>query len=186
MLLLMFSLFSSIIFGQINGGQSIPPIESPTFTHNGASHFAGADSCRSCHIAGNDMTLSTQQLCFDCHDKERAKATKNYQHPDIPNEKFPSLKCEGCHRLHQAYSKPLLVQSQTGLCFSCHPATRDHNSHPIIQFDNGIERQLVLGADGKIVTCASHCHDMHGTDYKYLCTKEPGRELCISCHKEFQ
>jgi predicted CXXCH cytochrome family protein len=27
---------------------------------------------------------------------------------------------------------------------------------------------------------------VHGTDFKFLCRLEPGRELCVSCHEDFK
>jgi|WetSurMetagenome_2_1015567.scaffolds.fasta_scaffold80464_2 predicted CXXCH cytochrome family protein len=183
---LMFSLLSSIIISQISAPLSFPESIGPTFSHTGATATSRADSCQVCHANGLDLALATNQICFDCHKAVETKAAKHYQHPEIPNEKYISLNCEGCHKLHKASASQLLTQNETELCYSCHPETREHKSHPVLKFDKGFGPEPIIGPDGKVIDCASHCHDTHGTDYKYLCSKEPGRELCISCHKEFQ
>jgi predicted CXXCH cytochrome family protein len=186
MWLLMFSLLSALFVSQNSIPQSIPDISNALYMHSGTSASVSGDSCITCHVTGIDLSLASDQLCFDCHKDTEIKSRKKYHHTDIPNDKYPALSCEGCHQLHEATGQPLLKQNELDFCYSCHPETREHKSHPVITFDKGFGPQTITGSDGKIINCASHCHDLHGADYKYLCPKEPGRELCISCHKEFQ
>ena len=186
MWLLMLSVLYSIISSQAAAPVFVPEPGITSFSHSGAVSNAKSDSCQVCHAIGSDLTTATNQLCFECHKTAQAKASRRYQHPEVTNEKYPALGCDGCHRLHNAAANPLLARNETELCYSCHPETKDHISHPVLSFDKGYGLETISGPDGKVIDCASHCHDMHGTDFKYLCSKEPGRELCISCHKEFQ
>jgi hypothetical protein len=80
------------------------------YEHGGTSTpmGAGADSCRTCHEQGStDFSTTTDQNCFGCHHDMRVKASKAYKHVEVTNQKYPSLSCDGCHRLHEANSEPL-------------------------------------------------------------------------------
>jgi predicted CXXCH cytochrome family protein len=155
------------------------------YSHSGTTSpmGAGADSCRTCHEAGSFVfNTTTDQNCYGCHHDMQVKTQKAYKHNEVINQQFPSLSCEGCHRLHEAGSEPLLAQDELALCQSCHPEQREGSSHPVVGTNGG---RLITGSDGRPLTCASHCHDVHGADYQYFSPKEPGRELCITCHKDF-
>jgi predicted CXXCH cytochrome family protein len=160
------------------------------FNHTGTSISAGAnvDSCAVCHKKGQpEMATQTGQICFNCHGQVALKELRNFRHVSVINDKYPALSCEGCHTLHRAKGKPVLAASEIDLCTSCHRETKEYNSHPVIEYTNKFGQRLpVIGNDGKIINCASHCHDVHGADYNNLCRLEPGRELCISCHKDFE
>jgi predicted CXXCH cytochrome family protein len=156
--------------------------------HNGtASPFgAGADSCRACHSEGSfDLSAESDQNCFACHHDTQAKTLKAFKHVEVKSDKYPTVSCEGCHQLHKAEGKPLLAQNESALCQSCHPENGAYKTHPVVDMESGGGR-LIVGSDGRPLTCTSHCHDVHGADYKYFCRLEPGRELCISCHKDFK
>jgi predicted CXXCH cytochrome family protein len=156
--------------------------------HNGTSSpiGAGADSCRTCHSGGSfDLSTETDLNCFGCHRDTQEKALKAYKHSEVINDKYPTISCEGCHKLHKANGNALLSQDESTLCRSCHPENGASNTHPVVDMESS-KGQLITGSDGRPLTCASHCHDVHGTDYQFMCRLEPGRELCISCHKDFE
>jgi predicted CXXCH cytochrome family protein len=143
-----------------------------------------SDSCTICHNDGGfDLSATTNQLCYHCHNDVESKSLKRFKHADVVNPQYPSVSCEGCHKLHKAGARPLLTQNEMELCQGCHPETKQYLSHPVV---TGLQGQTITGSDGRVITCASHCHDVHGTDNKYFCQLEPGRELCISCHKDFE
>jgi predicted CXXCH cytochrome family protein len=156
-------------------------------THVGST--GTQDSCYVCHnktIQGGLLT-ETKSLCFKCHQAKQAQSLKVYQHPDTGSIGYPKLSCEGCHRIHKANSNPLLTKADPLLCYDCHGDTKEKGSHPVVAFrDKYGNEKAVTDLNGNVLTCASHCHDVHGTDFKNLCSQEPGRELCIQCHKEFE
>lgn len=157
------------------------------FNHSGTSSpiGAGADSCRACHSGGSfDLAAESDLNCFRCHRDTQTKALKAYKHTEVIHDKYPTVSCEGCHKLHKAEGSALLSQDESALCRGCHPEDGASNTHPVVDMESG-KGQIITGGDGRPLTCASHCHDVHGTDYKYMCRLEPGRELCISCHKDF-
>ena len=186
MWLLVFSFIASIMTSQITAPAAISQSTGTVFNHSGADTNSRADSCIVCHGKGLNVALATNDLCFGCHGSVREKSAKRYHHPPVPNQKYPNLDCEGCHKLHKAPAQKLLAVSETDLCYSCHPETREYKSHPVLEFNKGFGIEPIKGPDGRVIDCASHCHDIHGTDFGHLCTKEPGRELCIYCHKDFQ
>lgn len=160
------------------------------YDHAGTSLLGGtpSDSCYLCHLKRvGEQNRESVLLCYGCHRSIEERSLKRYQHVDLVDEKYRLNSCEGCHRLHRAKAMPLLTEEELKLCYSCHWETKEYKSHPVVSFTNQLGREdAVVGDDGRVITCASHCHDVHGTDYKYLCRLEPGRELCISCHKEFR
>jgi predicted CXXCH cytochrome family protein len=155
------------------------------YDHSGTSSpmGAGADSCRACHEGGSYEFNTTADLnCYGCHHDTQAKAQKAFKHVEVTSQAYQALSCEGCHKLHRASGRPLLKTEELELCQSCHPDQGGEGTHPVMGLAGG---RLITGSDGKPLTCASHCHDVHGADFRYLSRKEPGRELCISCHKDF-
>jgi len=174
----------------ILGGSSSPQKGEATgmvLSHAGTSSpmGAGADSCRICHQGGSfDLAAESDLNCFGCHRDTQTKALKAYKHTEVIHDKYPTVSCEGCHNLHKAEGSALLSQDESALCRGCHPEDGASNTHPVVDMESG-KGQIITGGDGRPLTCASHCHDVHGTDYKYMCRLEPGRELCISCHKDF-
>jgi predicted CXXCH cytochrome family protein len=178
----------TILWQQVSGGLGGTP--DSVYAHAGAS-IAGADaqsdSCFICHGNGGlDISSQSSGLCYECHASIEIKSLKSHRHVDIIDDKYPLIGCEGCHRAHRAVSRPLLLKNELELCYSCHDETREYKSHPVVRSASQLGKEIIRGVDGRVITCASHCHDMHGTDYRYLCRLEPGRDLCISCHKDFK
>ncbi len=160
------------------------------FNHSGAKIVPGvqSDSCVLCHWqTGQPIAAQSSDLCFQCHSDVAGKAAKLHRHREVVSEKYPGLSCEGCHRLHSAGARPALASNELVLCSSCHQTSAQYKTHPVVGNNSSRgEMQFVKGADGRPLTCASHCHDVHGADFQFLCRLEPGRELCLSCHKEFE
>ena len=188
--------FAILLIGlaAIEGNDSLtgdsPINSSDSFDHVGTAALDSArpDSCLICHKGGENKLLhDDQRLCFGCHGEIQEKARKMYRHIKVNNSEYPSNDCEGCHRLHRAGARPQLSGQEIELCYSCHRETQQYKSHPVLTFtDEYGSADTIRGSDGKVITCASHCHEIHGADYKYLCRLEPGRELCVSCHEEFR
>jgi predicted CXXCH cytochrome family protein len=158
--------------------------------HPGASRqsIVLQDSCKVCHNdPSNILNVQGHLQCYGCHKSIEAKNARLFRHNEILNDKFPSIDCAGCHKLHNSGGSPLLANNELELCKSCHTETKDYASHPVVTYTDEYGRQSeIFGQDGKSITCASHCHDVHGTDYKYFCRQAPGRELCLTCHKDYQ
>ena len=182
---LIVALMAGSIFADDDRGQADSAI-----SHIDASSYEGmqSDSCYICHDNSNGHPdIKTDQLCFQCHSPIEKKSRKVFRHVMVANDRYPSNGCEVCHLLHRALAKPQLSMDALELCYSCHQETKEYKSHPVSTFiDRYGMGNIVRGTDGRVITCSSHCHDVHGTDYKYLCPLEPGRELCITCHKEFK
>jgi predicted CXXCH cytochrome family protein len=189
-------LFATILLAiGVSGDRA--PVESDTLSitnypgvHPGAYYHSDLanDSCFACH---NEKTLNLKQetvdLCYPCHDAIQAKSAKSFRHINVVSEKYPEFECEGCHRIHRATGNHFLESDELELCRRCHEETKHYKSHPVVSFINVDGRQAdVVGRDGRMVTCASHCHDVHGADHGFLCQLEPGRQLCVSCHTEFE
>jgi len=146
------------------------------------------DSCYICH-GERELALRQEsaELCFPCHNASLQKSEMNYQHIKIDDNNFPGLDCEGCHKLHRAPADHYLRQDEQEFCLSCHETAGQFKSHPVVMHRGHDDRMTaVIGSDGRVVNCASHCHDVHGAEYQFLCRLEPGRELCVSCHEEFR
>lgn len=85
--------------------------------------------------------------------------------------------CLSCHQNHQPKAEPLLKNNPIDLCIVCHDIVVSTRTHPMRVRDPNTGGEL---------TCTSSCHDVHGTDFKFLCKLEPGRQLCISCHQDLK
>jgi predicted CXXCH cytochrome family protein len=165
------------------------PMSDSIYNHIGTMALSNSrpDSCFICHGKANtEISSQSERLCLQCHGLIDEKEQKVYRHIEVTSQRYPSISCEGCHKVHKAGGSKLLVKNEFDLCSSCHNQTRDFKSHPVVSTTGEYAGQEIRGIDGRALTCGSHCHDVHGTDYKYFCRLEPGRELCISCHKDFK
>jgi predicted CXXCH cytochrome family protein len=126
--------------------------------------------CSRCHREGDrGKEHVDEDLCRDCHKLEKY-LSKRFRH---------SLEegCLSCHQNHSPKGKPLLKDDPIDLCIRCHDSVTQGRTHPMRVRDPNTGGEL---------TCTSSCHDVHGTDFKFLCRLEPGRELCISCHQDLR
>ncbi|MFQ6003158.1 MAG: cytochrome c3 family protein, partial [Candidatus Zixiibacteriota bacterium] len=110
-----------------------------------------------------------QYLCYRCHKLEKYR-NKRYKH---------NLEggCLSCHQNHRPKAEPLLKGDPIEVCIACHESVVKKRTHPLRVEDPNTGGEL---------TCTSSCHDVHGTDFKFLCKLEPGRQLCISCHQDLK
>jgi predicted CXXCH cytochrome family protein len=165
------------------------PLSDGSYDHIGTTALSNSrpDSCFICHLKANaEIGSQNERLCLQCHGSIDEQGQKAHKHIAVTSQRYPSISCEGCHKVHSAGASKLLVKNEFELCSSCHTQTRDFKSHPVVSLSGEYAGRDIRGSDGRELTCASHCHDVHGTDYKYFCRLEPGRELCISCHKDFK
>jgi predicted CXXCH cytochrome family protein len=126
--------------------------------------------CSLCHVGLYDREKSVDQnLCHRCHQQLEYR-TKRYKHS---MEKG----CLACHQNHRPRGQPLLRADPIDVCTGCHDLVVSNRTHPMRVIDPNTKGEL---------TCTSSCHDVHGTDFKFLCRLEPGRQLCISCHNDLK
>jgi predicted CXXCH cytochrome family protein len=101
-----------------------------------------------------------------CHDLDKYNK-KSYTHP-------LGIGCDACHSYHEPdKSGAFLKRDPIESCLKCHSQLKAARTHPMRVKDPNTGGEL---------TCTSSCHRIHGADYRNLCSMEPGRQLCISCH----
>ncbi len=75
----------------------------------------------------------------------------------------------------------------TGVCYSCHPQTKEVLSHPVdVLPKRGMiidSREYKVLGDGRL-TCMS-CHVPHASDNEYRMVRSDKKKLCLGCHKNF-
>jgi len=142
-------------------------------------------SCRGCH-AGIDPahledpeenpapdleTMAADSLtraCATCHAHPH---TLNLYERD-PHE-AAGLSCNACHRVHDNRHLGLLIDDETNLCFSCHPATKGDfampSHHPVLE---------------GVVACRE-CHIEVAQSAKQRVATGTGN-TCTVCHARFQ
>jgi DmsE family decaheme c-type cytochrome len=178
--------------GRVRPGEKRPPIlnfgvksdetvaEQNNMCHNchqgdkhinwqGSAHDNGEIACAYCHIihTANDPVLdkATQaDVCFKCHQKERAEFFKPSTHP----VRFGQLGCTDCHAIHGTSTPALLIRptlNQT--CYTCHAE----------------KRGPFLWEHAPVVEDCSLCHTPHGSINPDLLTKRPPL-LCQQCHSQ--
>lgn len=126
--------------------------------------------CSLCHGGADDREEDIDQnLCQRCHRLEEYR-TKRYKHSMDKG-------CLACHQNHGPGGEPLLRRDPIDVCIECHDFVVSNRTHPMRVRDPNTKGEL---------TCTSSCHDVHGTDFKFLCRLEPGRELCVSCHDDLK
>jgi predicted CXXCH cytochrome family protein len=133
--------------------------------------------CHNSHSSNNKFLIpvaSIAELCLKCHDKK--EKVKN------PHEPVAQGKCTLCHKNHNSSYRPLLVDNQRQLCFSCHEGTKAELDRSKYIHKPAVDRDCRV------------CHEPHGSDYFRLLVKEYPSEfytsfdiskydLCFSCHQ---
>jgi predicted CXXCH cytochrome family protein len=161
-----FFLLWSIAFAQTDPPDSLLKKDAQEIVN---PHTKDAE-CSICHLEAFKIKEEMNQtLCYNCHPMEEYK-NKKYKHS---MEKG----CLTCHQNHQPGGNHLLRTDPIGVCLECHGVLASKRTHPLEVKDPNT---------GGALTCTSSCHDVHGTDFRYLCQMEPGRTLCISCHEDFK
>ncbi len=132
--------------------------------------------CFACHRphsapARKLLTTAGEQLCYDCHSKERLLGA-------YPHAPAAAGDCLACHDPHQAKGNGLVKLAEKPLCFSCH--------------DKAIATGVSVHPPVAAGECDA-CHATHGGDQPKLLkarfAQEPGMAfsaeqfaLCFTCH----
>lgn len=112
------------------------------------------------------------ELCFGCHDKKpRFVETP---HSQVEGRGGRGA-CTNCHNPHGSLERFMLILDQVTTCKQCHPRPPMLFQHPV--------GDRMDPDKGRLLTCASTCHDPHGTGFRRLLRKEKDA-LCITCHKD--
>ena len=136
---------------------------------NTSAHESGNLACVSCHKlhAQHDPVLTTSsqpEVCYKCHQKQRADFNKPSVHP----VRFGLIACSECHRPHGSNTSALLTKptlNQT--CYTCHAEKRG----PFLWEHAPVTEDCTL------------CHTPHGSVYPALLKKNPPL-LCQQCHSQ--
>ena len=162
---ILFLVLCSFALGQIDS-QDASLDESSGEAGNPHNEF----ECPACHqgLYAKKENID-KDLCYKCHKMEKYRNKKFRHSLDIG--------CLSCHKNHQPKSEPLLKNDPIDVCLDCHENIGSERMHPLRVRDPNTGGEL---------TCTSSCHDVHGTDFKFLCRREPGRTLCISCHQDLK
>lgn len=169
-----------VVFGDIAGERpsSEPSIQNlaclachrtdPSRTHwQGGAHQAANLACSSCHQThaahDNVRDKRTQpDVCFGCHQEQRAQAHKFSHHP-ITEAK---VACSECHNPHGSAGPKLLIQNTVNeTCFVCHAEKRG----PFLWEHQPVSEDC------------SNCHTPHGSNITPLLKSRPPF-LCQECH----
>ncbi len=78
-------------------------------------------------------------------------------------------------RAHGATNDMYLRTTMPELCSSCHEGAH-RSSHPV-------GPEVIDPRTEQMVTCLS-CHQLHAAPFKQYLPLDPGRDLCILCHKK--
>ncbi|WP_084684991.1 DmsE family decaheme c-type cytochrome [Methylohalobius crimeensis] len=136
---------------------------------NGSVHESSRLVCASCHrIHSREdpvLDLATQpQVCFRCHQRQRADVHKMSVHPI----RFGKMVCSDCHDVHGGPG-PVLLRRPTlnETCYQCHPE----------------KRGPFLWEHAPVPEDCTHCHLPHGSNHPALLKKRPPL-LCQQCHSQ--
>ncbi|MFZ2268743.1 MAG: DmsE family decaheme c-type cytochrome [Azonexus sp.] len=137
-------------------------------THWNASQHDSADvSCVSCHTnhTHQDKVLkkATQpQVCYTCHQEQRAEGRKLSHHPVGEGK----VACSDCHNPHGSAGPKLLKKNTLNeTCFTCHAEKRG----PFLWEHQPVSED-----------CSS-CHTPHGSNISPL-LKSRAPFMCTECH----
>ena len=136
----------------------------------GSAHEVNEVACASCHTihTPHDRVLDkvTQpDVCFTCHQKERADFYKPSHHP----VRSAQLGCSDCHAVHGGGTSTLLIRPTLNeTCYTCHAEKRG----PFLWEHAPASEDCTL------------CHTPHGSIHPALLTKRPPL-LCQQCHSQF-
>jgi DmsE family decaheme c-type cytochrome len=139
-----------------------------------STHRLEAVACTDCHRVHveRDPVLvveSQPQVCFDCHQRQRAEFMRPSRHP-VQAAGFASragvMACTDCHNPHGSVGPSELVRNTLNeTCYDCHAELRG----PFL-WEHAPARE----------DC-SNCHAPHGSHHeKLLATRVPW--LCQQCH----
>ena len=134
-----------------------------------ATHDRNDVACTDCHQvhAVHDAVRSTRQqaeVCFDCHQQQRADHMKAFRHPIDGN----LMSCGSCHSPHgSSVAFDLRRNSLNETCYTCHAE----------------KRGPYLWEHGPVTEDCSTCHEPHGSNQPAL-LRVRAPLLCQQCHSQ--
>ncbi len=134
-----------------------------------ASHDRNDVACSDCHQVHvvHDAVRSTREqaeVCFDCHEQERADHMKASRHPIDGN----LMSCSSCHSPHgSAVEFDLRRNSLNETCYTCHAE----------------KRGPYLWEHAPVTEDCSNCHEPHGSSQPAL-LRVRAPLLCQQCHSQ--
>jgi len=135
----------------------------------GGAHERGEVACADCHVvhkAHDDVRSPTQQpqVCFNCHQQQRAEHAKPFAHPVGGN----AMNCTSCHSPHGSTTEfDLRRASLNDTCYSCHAE----------------KRGPFLWEHAPATEDCSTCHVSHGSSQPAL-LRQRAPLLCQQCHSQ--
>jgi DmsE family decaheme c-type cytochrome len=133
----------------------------------GSAHESSDVACTSCHSIHVERDpisdpLQQQDVCFTCHQSQRADVLKASGHP----LRFGNMSCSDCHNVHDGFSDHLLVEDNVNdTCYRCHAE----------------KRGPFLWEHAPVTEDCSLCHDPHGSNHPASLKRRPPL-LCQQCH----
>jgi DmsE family decaheme c-type cytochrome len=138
-------------------------------THwDGGQHQANGVACNDCHQVHNRgqdkvlVKLTQQEVCFNCHKKQRVETHRISTHPI----EVGKVACSDCHNPHGSIGPKLLKKASVNeTCFNCHAE----------------KRGPFLWSHASANDDCMNCHTPHGSTVAPL-LKVRAPWLCQQCH----
>ena len=134
----------------------------------GCRHEMSNVACTDCHVIHKNtgkysLVEKEPQLCYRCHQKQRAQAYMPSHHPI----KEGKMVCTDCHNPHSSTNRWMLRTEErvNDLCFKCHA---DKEGPFVFEHAPVVENCLI-------------CHEPHGTIANNL-LKQNEPFICLQCH----
>lgn len=140
----------------------------------GSAHHSEQVACSDCHtlhaLRDPVLTAETQpQVCFDCHQKQRAELLRPSRHPVQAggmSSHTGVLGCTDCHNPHGNATPASLVRATVNeTCYDCHAE----------------KRGPFLWEHAPVREDCTACHTPHGSQHANL-LKARAPQLCQQCH----
>jgi DmsE family decaheme c-type cytochrome len=134
-----------------------------------ATHDRNEVACADCHQihSVHDAVRSTRdqaEVCFDCHQQQRADHLKAFRHPVAGN----LMSCSSCHSPHGSPAEfDLRRSSLNETCYACHAE----------------KRGPYLWEHAPVTEDCSNCHEPHGSSQPAL-LRVRAPLLCQQCHSQ--
>jgi len=133
-----------------------------------ASNDVGCLDCHDPHHAEQSqflLTKSQPDLCYGCHQAEKADFAKPYRH----RVNLELIECSDCHNVHGTTTlrQARTLPSGDAICFKCHADKRG----PFVY------EHVPVKTEG----CSS-CHTPHGSTNPRLLRVANINLLCLQCH----
>jgi len=146
--------------------------------------FKDKNACESCHGLGSKHVTSPKdsnlififkkmdtskisQICLACHDDDSLEGYLDFRHLK------KGVSCVGCHKVHSNQKEKLLVKTEPGLCFICHPKVKESFSK---KHGHDVYSSRML---------CSGCHGKHNST-RIVGHEGRTRSLCLVCHNSIE